>query len=92
MVVDAIHPAFHHRPNAAGAAKKLAAAVCVGNALAHIFEHPAENSQVTNPELQSAMTQLGLGSKHMELYDQQMQENWEFVNTLIQTRLSGNPL
>jgi len=77
---------FHHQPAAAGAAKKTAAGVCVGNALAHIFEHPAENLAATNVELQGALELLGLGSRHMELYDEQMQENWDFVNTLIQLR------
>ena len=76
---------FHHQPAAAGVAKKTAAGVCVGNALAHIFEHPAENLG-ENPELQGALGLLGLGSRHMELYDEQMQENWEFVNALIQLR------
>jgi putative nucleotidyltransferase with HDIG domain len=77
---------FHHQPAAAGAAKKTAAGVCVGNALAHIFEHPAENFGGTSPELQLAMDLLGIGSRHMELYDEQMQENWDFVNALIQMR------
>jgi putative nucleotidyltransferase with HDIG domain len=77
---------FHHQPSAAGTAKKTAAGVCVGNALAHIFEHPAETAGATSPELQQAMELLGIGSKHMELYDEQMQENWDFVNTLIQLR------
>jgi putative nucleotidyltransferase with HDIG domain len=77
---------FHHQPAAAGGAKKTAAGVCVGNALAHIFEHPAENLGAANPELQNAMTLLGISAKHMELYDEQMQENWDFVNTLIQLR------
>jgi putative nucleotidyltransferase with HDIG domain len=77
---------FHHQPAAAGAATKTAAGVCVGNALAHIFEHPAENLAATNLELQGALELLGLGSRHMELYDEQMQENWDFVNTLIQLR------
>jgi putative nucleotidyltransferase with HDIG domain len=76
---------FHHQPASAGAAKKTAAGVCVGNALAHIFEHPAENLG-GNSELQGALGVLGLGSRHMELYDEQMQENWEFVNALIQMR------
>jgi hypothetical protein len=58
----------------------------VGNALAHIFEHPAENFGGTSPELQLAMDLLGIGSRHMELYDEQMQENWDFVNALIQMR------
>jgi putative nucleotidyltransferase with HDIG domain len=77
---------FHHQPAAAGPAKKLAAGVCVGNALAHIFEHPAENIAANSVELQGALELLGLGARHMELYDEQMQENWDFVNTLIQMR------
>ncbi len=77
---------FHHQPAAAGAAKKTAAGVCVGNALAHIFEHPAESDAANNSELQNALQLLGLGPRHMELYDEQMQENWEFVNGLIQLR------
>ena len=74
---------FHHQPAAAGAARKTAAGVCVGNALAHRFEHPADNLTGTNAELQRALELLGLGSRHMELYDEQMQENWEFVTALI---------
>jgi putative nucleotidyltransferase with HDIG domain len=77
---------FHHQPAAAGADQKMAAAVCAGNALAHIFEHPAETAGAASLELQQAMELLGIGSRHMELYDEQMQENWDFVNTLIQMR------
>ena len=77
---------FHHQPAAAGPAKKLAAGVCVGNALANIFEHPAECDVAGNSELQNALQILGLGDRHMELYDGQMQENWDFVNALIQMR------
>lgn len=77
---------FHHQPAAGGAAKRTAAGVCVGNALAHIFEHPAENLIENNTELQQAMELLGIGSRHMEIYDEQMQENWNFVNALIQMR------
>lgn len=84
LLVQAVR--FHHQPAAAGAAQKSAAGVCVGNALAHSFEHPAENLGANNLELQSALELLGLGSRHMELYDEQMQENWEFVTTLIQLR------
>jgi len=77
---------FHHQPAAAGGDKKMAAGVCAGNALAHIFEHPAENAGPASLELQQAMELLGIGSRHMELYDEQMQENWDFVNALIQMR------
>jgi putative nucleotidyltransferase with HDIG domain len=84
LLVEAVR--FHHQPAAAAAAKKTAAAVCVGNALAHRFEHPADSLDRANAELQGALELLGLGSRHMELYDEQMQENWEFVNTLIQLR------
>lgn len=77
---------FHHQPAAAGAAQKMAAGVCVGNALAHLFEHPTENFSGANIELQQAMELLGIGSRHMKLYDEQMQENWDFVNALIQLR------
>ena len=76
---------FHHRPAAGGSAVKMAAAVCVGNALAHRFEHPADSIAV-NPELQSALQLLTLGDRHLELYDEQMQENWDFVNRLIDLR------
>ena len=77
---------FHHQPAAAGAARKTAAGVCVGNALAHLFEHPSETAGAADIELQSALELLGIGSRHMELYDEQVQENWDFVNTLIQLR------
>jgi hypothetical protein len=29
---------------------------------------------------------LTLGERHLELYDEQMQENWDFVNRLIDLR------
>jgi putative nucleotidyltransferase with HDIG domain len=74
---------FHHQPAAAGAAGKMAAGVCVGNALAHRFEHPAEDLGGENPELPGALELLSLGSRNLDLYDEQMQENWEFVNRLI---------
>jgi putative nucleotidyltransferase with HDIG domain len=74
---------FHHRPAAGGVAQKMAAGVCVGNALAHRFEHPAAEAG-GNPELQGALELLALGSRHLDVYDEQMQENWEFVNRLIE--------
>jgi putative nucleotidyltransferase with HDIG domain len=77
---------FHHQPAAAGPDKRLAASVCVGNSLANIFEHPSEKLAGANLELQTAMELLGINKRHLELYDEQMQENWEFVNTLIQLR------
>jgi putative nucleotidyltransferase with HDIG domain len=77
---------FHHQPSLAGTAKKTAASVCVANALAHIFEHPAEKQAASNSELQRALELLGLGSRHLEIYDGQMQENWDFVNRLIELR------
>jgi putative nucleotidyltransferase with HDIG domain len=75
---------FHHQPAAAGEAKKMAAGACIGNTLAHRFEHPADN--VGGPEMQEGLNLLGLTARHLELYDEQMQENWDFVNTLIQLR------
>jgi putative nucleotidyltransferase with HDIG domain len=75
---------FHHQPTAAGPVKKIAAGVCVGNSLAHIFEHPSEINN--SPELEQSMKLLGLSARHLELYDEQMQENWESVNALIQFR------
>lgn len=82
ILVEAVR--FHHQPVSGGGAKKLAAGVCVGNAGAHRFEHPAANLGGTNAELQGALNILGLGNRHLELYDEQMQENWEFVKALIQ--------
>lgn len=84
LLVQAVR--FHHQPASGGSAQQMAAAVCVGNGLAHRFEHPADNLESANPELQGALDLLGLGSRHLELYDEQMQENWNFVNTLIQMR------
>lgn len=52
--------------------------------LAHCFEHPADDLAGSLPELPGALTLLNLGERHMELYDEQMQENWEFVNRLIE--------
>jgi putative nucleotidyltransferase with HDIG domain len=77
---------FHHQPASGGAVKNLAAGICVANAQAHRFEHPADHQVDTNAELQGALQLLGLGNRHLELYDEQMQENWEFVTALIQMR------
>jgi len=82
MLVEAVR--FHHQPTSGGGFKKLAAGICVGNGEAHRFEHPADN--VTSAELKGALDLLSLGPRHLELYDEQMQENWDFVNTLIQFR------
>lgn len=84
LLVEAVR--YHHQPTAAAGVKKLAGGVCVGNALAHRFEHPADDLSGSLPELQGALTLLNLGERHMELYDEQMQENWEFVNRLIEMR------
>ena len=84
LLVQAVR--FHHHPALAGSAKKTAAGVCVGNALAHRFEHPSDALAGANAELQPALELLNLGSRHMELYDEQMQENWEFVKLLFEIR------
>ncbi|MDR3378233.1 MAG: HDOD domain-containing protein [Verrucomicrobiae bacterium] len=85
LLVQAVR--FHHQPASGGSAKKHAAGVCVGNAQAHRFEHPADSPAVAaNPELLGALELLGLGNRHLELYDEQMQENWDFVNRLIEMR------
>jgi putative nucleotidyltransferase with HDIG domain len=84
LLIQAVR--FHHQPASAGSATKMAAAVCLGNCLAHSFEHPANNLAGTNPELQASLELLSLGSRHVELYDEQMQENWNFVNALVQMR------
>jgi putative nucleotidyltransferase with HDIG domain len=84
ILVEAVR--YHHQPSAAGGAKQMAAAVCVGNGLAHRFEHPAESEGEPSSELQAALDVLGLNERHLELYDEQMQENWEFVNRLIELR------
>lgn len=76
---------FHHHPESGGAVKRLAAGVCVANAQAHRFEHPADRLGAgPEPELQRALDILGLSDRHLESYDEQMQENWEFVNALLQ--------
>lgn len=77
---------YHHRPADAGTLSKDAACVCVGNLLSHRFEHPSEELAGGNPEFQKAMELLGISSKNIEIYDEQMQENWGFVNTLVQLR------
>lgn len=84
LLVESVR--YHHQPSAAAGVKKLAAGVCIGNALAHRFEHPSEDLNVILPEFQGALNLLSLNEKHMELYDEQMQENWEFVNRLIEMR------
>jgi putative nucleotidyltransferase with HDIG domain len=84
LLVQAVR--CHHQPAAGGPAKPMAAAVCVANAMAHRFEHPAEAASGPNPELLGALELLGLSDRHLDLYDEQMQENWEFVNALIQLR------
>ncbi len=77
---------FHHQPAAAGPAQKLAACVCTGNALSHLFEHPADGLNPNDVILQNAMNVLGISKQHMETYDEQLQENWNFVNALVELR------
>jgi putative nucleotidyltransferase with HDIG domain len=84
LMIEAVR--YHHRPKVAGPAKQMAAAVCVANGFAHRFEHPGEATAGAGTEMESAQEMLSLGSRHMDLYDEQMQENWEFVNRLIQMR------
>jgi putative nucleotidyltransferase with HDIG domain len=81
-LVEAVR--FHHRPEAGGEAKPMAAAVCLGNAFAHRFEHPAEESGNADPEMLGALEILALNQRHVELYEEQMRENWDFVNRLIE--------
>jgi putative nucleotidyltransferase with HDIG domain len=84
VLVEAVR--YHHQPKAGGVKRTMAAAVCVGNGLAHRFEHPAESLEGANTELMGALEMLALGDRHLELYDEQMQENWEFVTRLIELR------
>jgi HD-like signal output (HDOD) protein len=84
VLVQAVR--FHHQPSSGGSVKNLAAGVCVGNAQSLRFEHPAENPDAGNLELQEALRLLNLGDRHLKFYDEQMQENWDFVNALIQLR------
>lgn len=77
---------YHHRPNDANPLQKDAACVCVGNILSHMFDHPSEDLATGNIELEKAMDLLGISNKNIEIYDEQMQENWEFVNTLVKLR------
>ena len=76
----------HHRCADAGPHQKLAACVGVADAVAHHFEHPADGLNLTDAELQSAMKVLGISKRHLETYDEQLQENWNFVNALIEMR------
>jgi putative nucleotidyltransferase with HDIG domain len=80
LLIQAVR--FHHRPAAAGVARNMAAAACVGNALAHHFEQPADSLDA-NEELQAALQVLALEARNLELYHAQMQEHWEVVNQLL---------
>lgn len=80
-LVDSVR--FHHQPNAAGPHQKLAACVCAGDAVAHHFEHPADGLNLADPSLQAALNILGIGKRNLDVFDEQLQENWEFVNALI---------
>lgn len=77
---------YHHHPAGTAAAQKLAACVCASNALAHAFEHPADGLNLADPALQTALHQLGIGARNMTNYDEQLQENWKYVNELIELR------
>ena len=77
---------FHHRCAAAGPHQKLAACVGIADAVARQFEHPADGLDLADAELPSAMNVLGISKRHLETYDEQLQENWDFVNALIELR------
>ena len=77
---------YHHYPSKAGSEKKHSACVCAGNALSHLFEHPADGLNLDDQELQHALKVLGITQRHMENYDEQLQENWSFVKALLAMR------
>jgi HD-like signal output (HDOD) protein len=77
---------FHHRPMDAGESKKIAACVCIGNLLSHFFDQPTKAWQIDDAELRTAMELLEINDHKMKFYDEQIKENWDFVNSLILIR------
>lgn len=77
---------FHHRPADAGASQKIAACVCIGNVLSYFSNHPQKAWQIDDSELHAAMGLLEINDAKMKVYDDQIKENWDFVNSLIMIR------
>ncbi len=76
---------YHHQPFEAGDAQTDAACVCIGNVLAHTMDQPLSNEVGLETELAKAMDLLGIASQDMNDYSERMKQNWDLVNTLLQS-------
>ena len=81
LLAKCVH--YHHRPSEAGDAQREAAAVCLGDVLAHSADQPLPSYIISEKELGQAMALLGLTSDDMADYGVRMKQNWDLVNSLV---------
>jgi putative nucleotidyltransferase with HDIG domain len=73
---------YHHLPAAADGNARLAACVCLGNAMAHAYENQTLAVDPANPEIASSLKITQLNINDIRTQWTQIQEKWQFVETL----------
>jgi HD-like signal output (HDOD) protein len=76
---------YHHLPGEAGDEQIDAACVSIGNVLAHTLDFPQTNHFIPTTELDKAMGLLNFTSQDMTDYVERMKQNWDLVNSLLQS-------
>lgn len=84
QLVEAIK--FHHQPAGAGEQAKLAACICLGNALSHSLEKPTFALDKPASEIQPALVITGLTEDDIGKQWNRIRQKWEFVEALYSLR------
>jgi len=77
---------YHHHPADAGPQTRLAASVCLGNALSHFLEQPVFGLDGTSAEVEPALKIANLTTGDLESQWDAIREKWQFVQSLCDLR------
>lgn len=77
---------YHHHPAVAGDDARLAACICLGNALARTLERETFEMDATNPEIETALKIANLSASDLGKQWGRIRDKWEFVQTLYELR------
>jgi putative nucleotidyltransferase with HDIG domain len=76
----------HHHPAAAGEDARLAACICLGNALSRTLEKEKFELDTANPEIEPALKIVNLTADDLGKQWDRIRAKWEFVRTLHELR------
>jgi len=74
---------YHHTPSSANGARRDAACICVGNALARVSEESHMGAEPDDQELKFSCGLLKIDTEEMLRLGEQMKENLDLVETLL---------